>query len=217
MKRVTKLSKKATILLVGIIVLFIIGTLGANFIITRSSSSYVTGDMTELPEVGTGLLLGTSPELSDGSKNAFFFNRIDAAVALYEHGQIKNIIVSGDNAKASYNEPEEMQDALIDRGIPSDDIYLDYAGFRTLDSVVRAKEVFGQKRIVVISQKFHTERAVFIARRYGIEAYGYNAEDVDAIQGFKTKLREFLARDKVFFDFIFGVQPKFLGKKIDIQ
>lgn len=164
-----------------------------------------------------GLLLGTSSNLKNGAKNDFFFNRIDAAVELYKSGKIKNFIISGDNSKTDYNEPTDMKDELVKNGIPDSLIYLDYAGFRTLDAVVRARDIFGQNSFIVISQKFHNERAVYLARKFGIDVFGYNAKEVQAYKGFKTKLREFFARDKTFLDLFFGVKPKFLGEKIIIK
>ena len=107
-----------------------------------------------------------------------------------------------------------MQIALVQQGIPQDKIILDHAGFRTLDSVVRAKDIFGQTKIIIISQKFHNERAVFLAQKNGIQAFGYNAEDVNKYAGLKTNLREYLAKAKVYWDLILGVQPKFGGEKI---
>lgn len=97
--------------------------------------------------------------------NTYFDNRIRAATDLYKSGKIQYIIVSGDNSTKDYNEPEDMQTALVQQGIPKDKIIPDHAGFRTLDSVIRAKEIFGQTQLVIISQKFHNERAVFLARK----------------------------------------------------
>ena len=164
-----------------------------------------------------GLLLGTSKKVKSGRNNQYFFNRIDATVDLYKNGKIKNVIISGDHGRKDYNEPEDMKTELMKGGIPDSVIYLDYAGFRTLDAVIRAKEVFGQASFLVISQQFHNERAVFIARHLGISAFGYNAKEVGARYGFRTKVREFFARDKVFLDLIFGVKAKFLGEKIVIK
>ena len=110
-----------------------------------------------------------------------------------------------------------MKKELISAGVPDSVIFLDYAGFRTFDSMIRAKEVFGQTKFIVVSQQFHNERAIFIARKYGIEAYGYNAEDVDAYSGIKTKIRELFARVKVFIDVYTNKHPKFLGEKIIIE
>lgn len=195
----------------GVSVLFI---LWANFKIDSESEDYVTSELSKLPNEKTGLLLGTSKTLSNGTPNAYFFNRIIAAAELYKSRKIQNIIVSGDNSKKDYNEPEEMKNELIKAGVPEERIFEDFAGFRTLDSVIRAKEFFGQKSYIIISQRFHNERAVYLARKNGIEAYGYNAADVNKYAGIKTNAREKLARAKVFWDFIFGVEPKFGGEKI---
>ncbi|MBP5795958.1 MAG: YdcF family protein, partial [Bacteroidales bacterium] len=124
--------------------------------------------------------------------------------------------VSGDNRHTNYNEPEAMRRSLVERGIPDEVIFLDYAGFRTFDSVVRAHEVFRQPNFIVVSQKFHNERAVFIAGKKGIEAFGYNAEDVGFNYGLMTYIRECFARCKVYIDLLTGKQPHFLGDPVDV-
>lgn len=209
-----KLFKKILLtglIFLGISVLFVFW---ANFKIKSETEDNVTSELSKLPNEKVGLLLGTSKTLANGNPNPYFFNRIKAAVELYNSGKIKDIIVSGDNSKKHYNEPEDMKNELIKAGIPADKIYEDFAGFRTLDSVVRAKEIFGQNSYIIISQQFHNERAVFLAQKNDIEAYGYNAKDVNKYAGFKTNVREKLARAKVFWDFLFGVEPKFGGEKI---
>ncbi|KQR95012.1 hypothetical protein ASG01_03925 [Chryseobacterium sp. Leaf180] len=204
---------KIFLLLIAAGIIFIVA---ADFYVKKQSENFVFDDIKNLPQAKTGLLLGTSKMLSNGYLNTYFTNRIDAAAELYKSGKIQYIIVSGDNSRKNYNEPEDMQQALINQGIPEDRIFLDFAGFRTLDSVIRAKEIFGQEKLIVISQKFHNERAVFLAQKNGIEAYGYNAVDVNKFYGLKTNLREKLARAKVFWDFMFGVEPKFGGERIVI-
>lgn len=188
----------------------------ANYKINSFSEQYIFNTTDTLPECKTAVLLGTSKFMRNGTKNYFFYNRIKAAETLLKSGKVKYIIISGDNSLSYYNEPEDMKKELMKAGIPDSVIYLDYAGFRTFDSMIRAKEVFGQTKFIVVSQQFHNERAVFIARKYGIEAYGYNAEDVDAYSGFKTKVRELFARVKVFVDVYTNKKPKFLGEKINI-
>lgn len=210
MKIFKKLCKIFLLLLVAGI-LFIVW---ANYSIKKNSDPYLFNKTTYIPKTKTALLLGTSKNLNNGAPNAYFYNRIDAAVELYKTGKIQYIIVSGDNSTKDYNEPEDMQLTLMERGIPQDRIFLDFAGFRTLDSVVRAKEIFGQKKLVIISQKFHNERAVFLARQNGMESFGFNAEDVNKYAGFKTNMREYLAKTKVYWDLIFGVEPKFGGDKV---
>lgn len=202
--------------IVSILVVFTL-TIWANLAVIHTAEKYISNDLTKLKPNNTALLLGTSRNLKSGAKNDFFFNRIDAAAELYKSGKILNIIISGDNSKVNYNEPADMKAELVKNGIPDSLIYLDYAGFRTLDAVVRAKEIFGQNSFIVISQKFHNERAVYLARKHGIDAFGYNAKEVQAYKGFKTKFREYFARDKMFLDLLFGVKPKFLGEKIKIK
>lgn len=186
----------------------------ANYSIKNESAPLVSYNIKDVPETKTALLLGTGKTLSNGMPNAYFYNRIKAATDLYKSGKIQYVIVSGDNSSKDYNEPEDMQFALVQQGVPQDRIILDHAGFRTLDSVVRAKDIFGQTKIVIISQKFHNERAVFLAQKNGIQAFGYNAEDVNKYAGLKTNLREYLAKAKAYWDLILGVQPKFGGEKI---
>lgn len=188
-----------------------------NYRVSSAVQSFVTSNVNDLETSHVAVLLGTSSHLSNGRKNLYFEYRMDAALELYRSKKVKYILVSGDNRKENYNEPVAMQEALIKRGIPEEDIVLDYAGFRTLDSMVRAKEVFGQKKFIVISQKFHNERAVYIARKKGIKAFGFNAPDVNVRAGLKTRLREYLARTKMMLDlYILGTQPHFLGEKVKI-
>lgn len=188
----------------------------ANFRVESVSEDYVTGNLEKLPDVQVGIVPGTRKYLSNGWINEYFQNRISAAVRLYNTGKIKYLLISGDNGRKEYNEPEDMRLSLIEAGVPDSVIYLDYAGFDTYDSMIRAKKVFGQQRFVVISQEFQNERAVYIARRFDIEAFGYNAKDVKYAGGFRTKLREFFARGKAYVEVNLGVEPTYLGEKIAI-
>ncbi|MCF2220109.1 YdcF family protein [Chryseobacterium sp. PS-8] len=186
----------------------------ANYSIKKNTEANVSYQISDVPKMKTALLLGTGKTLSNGQPNAYFYNRIQAAADLYKSGKVKYIIVSGDNSQKNYNEPEDMQMALIEYGVPKDNIFLDFAGFRTLDSVVRAKEIFGQNQLIIVSQKFHNERAVFLAKQNGMQAFGYNAPDVNKYAGLKTNLREYFAKAKAYLDLILGVEPKFGGDKV---
>jgi len=210
-------KRKFKILILTSIVIGFTLTIWSNIAVNQTAKKFISDDLANVKPNNVGLLLGTSRNLKNGAENDFFFNRIDATVELYKNGKIKNVIISGDNSKIDYNEPTDMKAELVKNGIPDSLIYLDYAGFRTLDAVVRARDIFGQNSFIVISQKFHNERAVYLARKYGIDAFGYNAKEVQAYKGFKTKLREFFARDKMFLDLLFGVKPKYLGEKIIIK
>lgn len=162
-------------------------------VISQSASGRIYTNVHQLPEKTYGLLLGTSP----GTKriNPFFLTRIEAAKELYERKKITHIIVSGDNSTAAYNEPLYMKTALLRAGIPEHAITMDVAGFRTLDSVLRAKEVFSlENNLTIISQPFHLERALYLARVHGIDAIGYGAADVNLSYGIQTYIREVGAR-----------------------
>lgn len=212
MSVIKKIYKPFLILLV----LFVIITAWANYAIENSTSNFLKNNVDELPSCKTALLLGTSKTLKYKQANQYYYKRIQATVELYFSKKVKYIIVSGDNSNDIYNEPADMKKDLIKYGVPDSAIYLDYAGFRTFDSVVRAKEVFGQDSLIMVSQEFHNQRAVYIARNFGMIAYGYNAKDVDVYTGFKTNVREFFARLKVFIDIYTDAQPKFLGEKIKV-
>jgi SanA protein len=148
----------------------------------------------------------------------FFQRRLDAAAELYHSGKVKKLILSGDNGRKDYYEPEAMRQELIVRGVPDQDIYCDYAGFSTLDSVVRAKTIFGAEKFLVISQRFHSERAIFLARANGIEAYGFAAEDIDLpYWKYKNRFRESLARAAALLDVITFRSPRFGGEMVDMN
>jgi SanA protein len=185
-----------------------------NRVIGKATAGKLYNDTQAIPFNKVGLLLGTGKFLQNGTVNPYYLYRIQAATALYKAGKIKYIVVSGDNSRNNYNEPALMRTDLIQQGIDSTHIYADYAGFRTFDSVVRLKEIFGQSSATIISQPFHNERAVYIASREGMATIGFNARDVDVRSGLRTQIREKLARTKVFVDYLTGKQPRFLGEKI---
>lgn len=189
----------------------------ASLLVVRAARGRTYSDIDAIPARRVGLVLGCSRFVADGRRNSFFDNRIAAAAALMRAGKIRYLIVSGDHHVQGYDEPRDMKDSLIQAGVPADRIYCDYAGFRTMDSIVRAKEIFGQTAITVISQEFHNQRAIFIARNRGVDAIAFNAPEVDAYGSFKTKCRESVARANMLLDlFVFHRGPKFLGEKISI-
>lgn len=170
-----------------------------------------------MPAAPVAVVLGTSKRLPDGRANLFFLPRMEAAAALFKAGKVQALIVSGDNGTPGYDEPTDMKRALMQMGVPAEQIVCDYAGFRTLDSVVRAKEVFGQQRMIFVSQRFHNARAIYLARAFGIEAYGLNATDVPVALSVKTFLREKLACVKAVLDVnVLGTRPRFLGEKVSV-
>lgn len=188
----------------------------ADYLIASKAKGNTFDNVTMIPSKKVGVVLGTRKVLPNGYINNYFKYRIDAAVSLYKSGKIKYIIASGDNSRKEYNEPEDIKNDLVARGIPKNRIFMDFAGFRTLDSIVRAREIFGQSSFIIISQKFHNERAIYLAHLEGMDVIGFNAKDVSGRYGLKTRIREKLARVKVFVDYLTGKEPKFLGKKIKI-
>jgi SanA protein len=137
---------------------------------------------------------------------------------LYNEGKIDQFLLSGDNRTRYYNEPLEMRKALIARGVPPSAITLDYAGLRTLDSVVRSKEIFGQHQLTIITQPFHSYRALFIGDYYGIEAVAMVADEPDPESTTGVRIREYFARVKAVLDlYVFKTRPRFLGEKESMQ
>ncbi|MDP2525576.1 SanA/YdcF family protein [Maribacter dokdonensis] len=201
--------------LLFILLVFVIFT--CNIIISNTADGKTFTDISSTPKNRVGLVLGTSNKLTNGSPNPYYTYRINATKALYNASKIEFILVSGDNGSIYYNEPDTFKKDLIKAGIPERAIFLDYAGFRTLDSMFRAKFIFGLNNVTVISQKFHNERAIYIAKQKGLNAIGFNAQDVSTSQGIKVQLREYLARVKVFIDMLLNTQPKFYGTTIEIK
>src|SRR5690606_3402942 len=171
-----------------------------------------------LPNTEVALVLGTSKKLENGRDNPYFMYRMDAAAELYKSGKVKHLILSGDNETQYYNEPQYMNEALLAKGIPASAITLDYAGFRTLDSVVRCKKIFGQSNFVIVTQRFHSYRALFIANHYNLKTAAYAADNLPFSQSFKVVLREILARPKAVIDlYILNITPRVLGEKEEVD
>lgn len=192
-------------------------TFYSNYTITNTSKGKTFNNVNSIKKNRVGVVLGTAKYYKDGGINLYFKYRIDAAVELFKNDKIDFILVSGDNSSKSYNEPKTFKKELVKRGIPENVIFLDYAGFRTLDSVIRAHAIFSQDSFTVISQQFHNERAIYLAEKNGLKVIGFNAKDVGGRNGFKVKLREYFARTKAFLDIIFNVEPKFYGEKVEIK
>ena len=175
-------------------------------------------DVVELPHRQVGLVLGCSSRTTEGRPNPFFVHRIQAAADLFMAGKVDYLLVSGDNRTLRYNETRDMRRALLKLGVPANRVYSDYAGFRTLDSIVRAQRVFGQNSLTIVSQKFHNERAIFIALHKGIDAIGFNAREVADADTLVTRCREQLARVRTILDvYLLDTPPRFLGDKIRID
>ncbi|MES2589539.1 MAG: ElyC/SanA/YdcF family protein [Bacteroidota bacterium] len=210
-------KRKIAYFLLFSIIFTLISIISFDYWVSYKTKNQTFDSVSEIPYNEVGLLLGTSKYLKHGSENSYYSHRITAAFELYKNKKIKFILISGDNGNVSYNEPQMMKEDLIALGIPANKIFLDYAGFRTLDSVIRANKVFMLSKMTVISQKFHNERAIYIANEYDLKMIGFNAKDVSQSFGFKVKLREKFARINMLLDLLFGKDPKFLGEQIAIK
>ena len=178
----------------------------------KSCATYCYSDINSVPQAETALLLGAAKITPNGVPNLYFAGRIEAAAKLFHAGKIKHILISGDNSRKDYDESTDMKNALIERGVPEAAMTLDYAGFRTLDSVVRAKNVFGKKKFLVITQTGHAERAVYIARKHGIDATAFYAAEPTHLQWLvkRNRKREKFARIAAWCDVnILCRKPKF--------
>ncbi|RUM75694.1 MAG: vancomycin resistance protein [Sulfurovum sp.] len=183
----------------------------------KEASTLIYSDIEKVPSKKAVLVLGTSKYLRGGQTNYFYTYRIDATVKLFKAGKVKAIVVSGDNGKENYDEPTTMRDDLVARGIPSRYITIDYAGFRTLDSIVRAEAIFDLKDYIIVSQKFHLERAIYLAHAKGQKVIGFVAKDFkNTVWAKRMEHRELLARAKAVLDIYMGVEPKFYGKKVKV-
>ncbi len=215
-KRMSKWFGRVIIFLEIIVFVPIFLLVLSNQIIRISANAHLFDQIEEIPYNKAGLVLGTSHRVRNGGPNPYFTNRMQAAARLYHQGKVSYLIVSGDNRTVYYNEPMQMKRALIELDVPESAIYLDYAGLRTLDSVVRSSKVFGQDSITIISQRFHNQRAVFIAKRLGMEVVALNAPDVAPDRSDKTRIREWFAKANVFWDIIIDRQPTHLGDEVHV-
>jgi SanA protein len=218
MKRFLPLLRRV-LLLLAVCGIGLTGALAlTNWWILRVSKGSIVERVKDLPAHDVGLVLGTSPKLRGGSKNPFFEARMNAAAALFRAGKVKHLLVSGDNGRKGYDEPSSMRDALVDRGVPAKAVTLDYAGFRTLDSVERARTVFGLKKAVIITDDFHLPRSLFLARAKGLKAVGFRPQPVPWKWSKKTRTREVVSRGKAWLDiYMLRTKPRFGGPREEIR
>ena len=196
---------------IGIAILTVV----LNFYINHYSLDYIYSTTKEVPSAYTALVPG-SLVFSDSSLSTVVKDRVDKAIELYKAGRVKRFLLSGDHGTTKYDEVNCMKKYLKDNDIPEEDIFLDHAGFDTYSSIVRAIKVFKVKDMIIVSQAFHLPRALYIARKNGLTAYGYVA-DKHIYTGMKSiKIREFLANVKAFFSVLFNTNPHFLGPEIPI-
>ena len=189
----------------------LMGILLANIWIVFSTENKNFYRLKDMPSNDVGLVLGTSKAVHGGKENTFFKYRMEAAARLYKEGKVKFLILSGNHDSVFYNEPNDMKKALMSLGVPENVMTLDFAGFRTYDSIIRCKEVFNQHKFTIISQPTHNARALFLANQLGIDAVAFAAQDVPS--GYKTYLREYLARPKAILDVYLLDRSQYSSKK----
>lgn len=199
----------------GIIILMLAVAIGLDQWISLRTQPYIYDEVQTLPHRQVGVVLGTSKYYRTGVINQYYLYRIQGAINAYNSGKVKYLLLSGDNAQQSYNEPSTMRRDLIAAGIPASDIVLDYAGFRTLDSIVRTRKVFDTNDFIIITQRFHCERALFIALHMGIQAQCFAVPSPKNMLSVRS--REIFARLGALTDlYLLKREPRFLGPLIPI-
>ena len=189
---------------------------GAWWWLDSEAEPYATDRVDAAQNADVALVLGASPLLDDGRPNRFFEYRLDAAADLFRAGKVKYLLASGDSINPSYDETTAMKRGLVKRGVPAEAIYRDTAGVRTLDSVLRARDLYGQSRMVIVSQDFHVRRAVWLARRHGIEAYGLDAQSISPLDHLDTWVRQFPSALKAVLDIWTGSVAQYRGKPVRV-
>ena len=211
-----KIAKYGVICLIIVIALMLI-ILGINLYVKSSTKNQIieNNDYSNLKDIDCIVVLGAgiwgdkpSPMLED---------RLLQAIDLYQNNVSSKIIMSGDHGKQDYDEVNTMKNFAIDKGVPSESIFMDHAGFSSYESIYRAKEIFGAKKIVIVTQKYHLYRALYIANQLGIEAYGVGADPRQYVGATYRELREILARNKDFIKCIFKPEPTYLGDTIPVS
>ncbi|MCK9611561.1 MAG: ElyC/SanA/YdcF family protein [Bacteroidales bacterium] len=207
-----RLKKIFRYLILCLVVLFVF----ANIIIYISSGKYIHSKIDKVPQSYTALIPGASVYAS-GEPSPILADRLDKGLELYKSGKIKRFLLSGDHGTRTYDEVNGMKKYLEKKGVPDSVLFTDHAGFDTYSSMVRARDVFEVDSVIIVTQKFHLHRALYIARKKGLEAYGYSSDMRKYSSINYLKIRETFANVKAFFEVLFNVSPKFGGEKIPIR
>ncbi len=216
MKKIKSFWKKFLVTAGVAVFVLLLFVLLANTVVVSSGADYLYEKLENVPEAQVALILGARV-FDDGRLSTMMQDRADSGLELYKAGKVQKLIMSGDNGTTTYDEVNTVKDYLLEKGVREEDLFLDHAGFDTYDSLYRARDIFGVKSLVVVTQKFHLPRAVYIGRSLGMEVYGYEADKREYLGMFWNELRESLARTKAFLDVALGAKPKFLGEMIPIE
>ncbi len=212
-----KICKITAVILGAVILASVVFVSICNIIVVAMASGNILSvdEACNLQDVDCIIILGAKVK-SDGSLSTVLEERVNTGKELYFRNASPKILVSGDHGQKDYNEVGAMKAYLVEAGVPKDDIFTDHAGFDTYDSMYRARDIFKAKKVIIVTQKFHISRAVFIAESLGLEAYGVASDENNRYFNFKTEIREIAARTKYVFDAIFKPEPKYLGEAIPI-
>lgn len=217
MKRQRKKVKIIILTLLSVVVIGIAFVLISNLIVVLQGKSKIVSEQ-EMKDFNADCIMVLGAAVwEDNKPSAMLTDRLDKALGLYKAGIAPKILVSGDHGKAEYDEVNVMKKYLIDAGVPSEDIFMDHAGFSTYESMYRAKSVFGVKKMIVVTQEYHLYRALYICGRLGIESRGAPSDPRSYRGALFRNIREFIARDKDIFSCLFKVKPTYLGDPIDIK
>ncbi|RXG15750.1 SanA protein [Leeuwenhoekiella aestuarii] len=212
-KKILALRILRYLILAALLVLILTSYL--SYHIRNETEQFIYDDINTIPKTYTALVLGASVK-SNGELSTMLRDRVESALLLYHRGKVNRFLVSGDNRTTNYNEPVAMKKYLQERGVPEKDIFMDFAGFDTYDSVYRASYIFEVDNAIVVSQRFHLPRAVYIARSMGLNFYGYNGDRREYELESRNRFREVAANVKAWLELLINKEPHFKGDKIPI-
>ena len=207
--------KKIIIILFIILLVLLILVFGINFYVKSSTSKKIYSVKKFKNNYDAILVLGCG--VTNGKVSPMLKNRLDSAIKLYKNGSAKKLLMSGDHGRDNYDEVNTMKKYAIDEGVPSSDIFMDHAGFSTYDSIYRAKYIFGIEKMIIVTQKYHLYRSLYIANRLGIDSVGVKATEIKYRGDANREVREIFARDKDFFKTIFKPKSTYMGEVIPIS
>ena len=200
------------IVILGLCLLF-----GIDFYVRSSTKDRIISpeNASSVSDADCILVLGAGIR-TDGSPSPMLQDRLNTGIELYQNNAAPKLLMSGDHGRKKYNEVQTMKDIALDQGVPSEDVFMDHAGFSTYDSLYRARDVFQARKVIIVTQKYHLYRALYIARSLGLDAWGVSADTRRYRGQSQRDYREILARDKDFFVSVFKPLPKYLGDTIPI-
>lgn len=208
--------KQKILLFLGIIFVFLLAFYLINVSILRTSQPFLYDSVEDVPLAEAAIILGAKV-FPDGRMSDMLTDRTLTALELYESGKVQKILASGDHGQTEYDEVNAIKNFLLDKGVKPEDLFMDHAGFDTYDSLYRARDIFGIRSAVVVTQTFHLPRAVYIGRSLDIDVYGMKADRQPYLFAKRNAIREKLASIKAFLNILFHSKPTFLGEPIPIQ